>query len=253
MVTGSVVRVGDTVRRSTNRWSSAVHELLRHLESVGFDGAPRFLGIDESGREILTWVDGSPSRRPWPEVLLTDDGVRTVARLLRRFHDAVANFEPSDDAVWWTGPEKLRSGEVVLHGDLGPWNMLWRGDELVAFIDWDFAEPGLPLVDVAEAVCFLTPMADDDHALECGFDEVPDRRRRFSAFCDAYGVEYSEVLDAVDDYWTVDIERTSTLGAQGVHPWDTFYRRGLVDESIALLGWFRENRNRFESRQPPHA
>lgn len=247
MVTSSVVRVGDTVRRSTNRWSAAVHELLRHLDAVGFTGAPRFLGFDEAGREVLTWIEGEPSRRPWPDALLSDDGVRKVARLLRRYHDAVANFEPSDDAVWWTGPDKLRAGEVVLHGDLGPWNMLWRDDEVVAFIDWDFAEPGPPLVDVAEAVCFLTPMADDDHARGCGFDEVPDRRRRFSAFCDAYGdLDPSEVLDAVEAYWTVDIERTSTLGPQGVHPWDGFYRRGLVDESIALLGWFVDNRHRLE-------
>ena len=30
--------------------SPAVHALLRHLESVGFDGAPRLLGVDERGR-----------------------------------------------------------------------------------------------------------------------------------------------------------------------------------------------------------
>ena len=47
-----VVRVGDSVRRPLGSWSSAVHALLRHFELVGFDGAPRFLGIDDQGREI---------------------------------------------------------------------------------------------------------------------------------------------------------------------------------------------------------
>ena len=42
----TVTRVGDTVRRGTGPWTPAVHALLRHLEGVGFDGAPMVLGID---------------------------------------------------------------------------------------------------------------------------------------------------------------------------------------------------------------
>lgn len=44
-VTEGVVRVGDTVRRPVGSHSPLVHTLLRHLEEVGFPGAPRFLGI----------------------------------------------------------------------------------------------------------------------------------------------------------------------------------------------------------------
>ena len=54
----SVVRVGDTVRRGTGPWTPTVHALLRHLERVGFEGAPRVLGIDERGREVLSFVPG---------------------------------------------------------------------------------------------------------------------------------------------------------------------------------------------------
>ena len=43
----TVVRVGDTVRRPVGRWTPAVHSLLRHLEAVGFEGAPRVLGFDD--------------------------------------------------------------------------------------------------------------------------------------------------------------------------------------------------------------
>ena len=46
---GHVVRVGDTVRRPQRSWSAATHTLLRHLEAVGFEGAPRFLGADSQG------------------------------------------------------------------------------------------------------------------------------------------------------------------------------------------------------------
>ena len=50
--TSTVVRVGDTVRRNVGPWTPAVHALLRHLEYIGFTGAPRVLGLDERGREV---------------------------------------------------------------------------------------------------------------------------------------------------------------------------------------------------------
>jgi len=56
--TSVVVRVGDTVRRHTGRWTPAVHALLAHLTSVGFADAPTVQGIDDQGREI-------PSVRRW--------------------------------------------------------------------------------------------------------------------------------------------------------------------------------------------
>ena len=54
----SVVRIGDTVRRTPSEATPAVHDLLRHLEAKGFDGAPRALGFDEHGREVLSFIDG---------------------------------------------------------------------------------------------------------------------------------------------------------------------------------------------------
>jgi hypothetical protein len=41
-----VMRVGDTVRRPTHPWTPTIHELLRHLETVGFPYSPRVLGVD---------------------------------------------------------------------------------------------------------------------------------------------------------------------------------------------------------------
>ena len=72
-----IVRVGDTVRRPLHRNSEFVHALLRHFEAVGFDGAPRLLGIDEQGREILSYIDGrvfvGPEEVGDPVEILTDE------------------------------------------------------------------------------------------------------------------------------------------------------------------------------------
>jgi hypothetical protein len=53
-----VVRIGDTVRRQPGERAGFVHELLRHFEAQEWLGAPRFLGIDDDGREMLSYTDG---------------------------------------------------------------------------------------------------------------------------------------------------------------------------------------------------
>jgi hypothetical protein len=55
---GGSVLIDGQVHRSTGAWTSSVHALLRHLHSVGFDGAPSVVGFDQEGREVLTWVEG---------------------------------------------------------------------------------------------------------------------------------------------------------------------------------------------------
>jgi len=63
-VSTGVVRVGDTVRRPTGPWTGSVDALLRHLERVGFNGAPRALGRDEQGRQVIEYVPGQVNVPP---------------------------------------------------------------------------------------------------------------------------------------------------------------------------------------------
>ena len=35
-----------------------MRDVLLHLERVGFDAAPRWLGLDDKGRDILSWIEG---------------------------------------------------------------------------------------------------------------------------------------------------------------------------------------------------
>ena len=90
-VTAGVVRVGETVRRPAGPWTPAVHALLRHLEGVGFAGAPRALGFDDRGREVLSYVEGHAAW-PWDAFapLASDEGLRRVADLISAYHAAQA-------------------------------------------------------------------------------------------------------------------------------------------------------------------
>jgi hypothetical protein len=94
--TGGAVRVGDTVRRAAGPWTPAVHALLAHLAGRGFTTCPRPLGIDVSGREILTFLPGQTvgNARPWPRWAYAQDTLVQAARWLRGYHTAAADFVP---------------------------------------------------------------------------------------------------------------------------------------------------------------
>ena len=184
---GGSVLVDGQVHRSTGHWTASVHCLLRHLESVGFDGAPRIVGFDGTGREILTWVDGEAPGYPWPAWMQTDDALVELAVLLRSYHDAVAGFEPPIDASWraWLGSP---GGPIIRHGDLWPANVVFQSGRASALIDWDFAQPGTVLDDLASAAKHWVPLCSDDRALEDGWELPVDRRHRLEVLCDGYGL-----------------------------------------------------------------
>ena len=79
-VTEGVVRVGTTVRRPHQPQSLAVAGYLDHLERVGFDGSPRYLGRDSRGRDVLTYLDGDVPGDPPEPWAASDDLLASVGR-----------------------------------------------------------------------------------------------------------------------------------------------------------------------------
>lgn len=237
-----VVRVGDTVRRTVGPWTPGVHALLYHLERKGFNGSPRVLGIDQHGREILSYISGTAASRPWPRSLCEDTGIEAFAHLLRQYHRAVADFIPPNDTVWRTGNTRRSSDQIIRHGDLGPWNSIWREGVPVAFIDWDFAEPGDAIDDVAQACWYAIPLRGDDGAREAGFDPLPDYRSRLTVFCRAYGgVEPDEVLHALVGIQIADRSRLIDLGGRGHEPWASFLKRGDLEQLDSEIRWLAQH------------
>ncbi len=220
---GLVVRVGDTVHRPQTSRSTAVHILLQHLERVGFDGAPRYVGQDDMGREVLSYVEGrAAAKEPHEQWALTDGALASVARLLRRFHDAVRSFDPSGQQWSTDVPVRFRDG-LVSHNDVNLDNVVFRHDEAVALIDFDLASPGSAVWDVALAARLWVPLRADG--------DVPDGRRgrrehRLRLFVDAYGLPEPDrrrvVQAAVETHhWCYSIVRAGA--ARGVPGYVRFW------------------------------
>jgi aminoglycoside phosphotransferase (APT) family kinase protein len=182
----AVSRVGDTIRRPAGPWTSAIHALLRYLEDVGFDGAPRVLGIDDQGREVLTYVPGVEGHHARQAALHDDRTLVAVGRLIRRYHDAVSWFVPPPGAQWRFQADAPREG-IVCHNDLAPVNTIYRDGEPRAFIDWEYAAPAPPAWDLACAAWSYIPLYDDDWCQHYGYPTAL-RGPRLRLLCDAYGL-----------------------------------------------------------------
>lgn len=186
----AVVRVGDTVHREPGPWTPAVHALLKHLEHAGFSAAPRVQGFDERGREVLSFIHGEIRRQPGP--WMSDAMLTRVARLLRELHQATRGFVLPEGTSWlFSQPDVPGREQVVCHNDIAPRNTAFRGEEPVAFIDWDFASPAEPSWDLAHAAWESIPLADDERCRSLGWDPLPDRPARLRTIVDAYGLDAS--------------------------------------------------------------
>lgn len=184
LITGAV-RVGNTVRRPA---VPAADALLTYLETAGFTGAPRCLGRDAQGRSVLSWIDGW-CPEPGEQRLVSVAAVGAVGALLRRYHDAVAGYEPPAATPFPEGPRARSPGQIVCHGDIAPRNTVFRDGMPVAFIDWDGAWISDPLWDVGYAIWQFAPLQDDDAVLACGWPRVPDRMARAAALADGYRLD----------------------------------------------------------------
>jgi hypothetical protein len=185
---GLVTRVGATVRRPERLTTPATRALLEHLELAGFDGAPRHLGRDEQGREVLSFVEGEAPIEPYPDWALTDEALVSVAELLRRYHDAVASFDPSGH-VWPRAVPTEFHGDLLCHNDPNLDNVVFAGGRATALIDFDLAGPGAAVWDVACAVRFWAPLRDGRDVPELLRGRTLDRMTRFA---DAYGLPDGE-------------------------------------------------------------
>jgi hypothetical protein len=200
MTTG-LVRRGDRVLRPMGRWSASVHEYLRYLEAAGFGGAPRILGT-EGDREILSLLEGDvpldPSWQPGhgyclPPYARTEAALRGAAVLLRELHNTAAGFHPALVSYRFH-PHPPRSGEVVSHGDVGPWNTVYRKGVPAALIDWDGAQPVEPLVELASAAWAFVPLGPPEELAGAGFDPLPDLPHRLRLFVDAYDLSDRQMV-----------------------------------------------------------
>lgn len=178
-----VVRIGDTVRRVSGPWTPAVHALLHAYTAHGIAETPRARGLDEHGREVLSFLPGEVMAGLSPAELWGEELLREAGALLRRLHDASVPLVGAGLRWRQVGREPA---EVICHNDFAPYNLLIDGGHLSGVIDHDMAAPGPRVWDLAYLAYRLVPYAEDAP----GFDAAPGaRERRLELLIEAYGMD----------------------------------------------------------------
>ena len=126
----------------------AVRQLAVRLKAVhatpcprldGLIDAPQLLDSAPTGREaVLRLLQGIEKARALAHI---DQGVLSDAATMVR--DLAPSLDPFD-------------ADTIVHGDLTFENMLWDGSRLTALLDFEFARPGPPDLDLDVLLRFVT-------------------------------------------------------------------------------------------------
>jgi aminoglycoside phosphotransferase (APT) family kinase protein len=136
---------------------------------------------------VMERVDGPTLAEALVAGMPPDEAGALLAGLHDRLH-----------ALAWPG---AAPGEVLLHLDLHPLNVILRGAAPVV-IDWSNARPGPPGLDVAMTAVILAQVVVTDGMLEAvGIDESarPALARLLEVFADRVGTPYVDRLAAAEE------------------------------------------------------
>jgi hypothetical protein len=244
-VTEGLVRKGDTVRRPHGPESEPVARLLGELEGAGFPGAPRHLGTDGAGREVLTFEQGEVAARPWPVWVGDPERAASVARLVRRYDDAaerlgvpewsrsLARADPAGSP-----PSIAGAPTLVAHLDVTPDNVVFRDGAAAALIDFDLARPATRTEELANVLLWWAPWAPETDRNEAFAGADPFERGRL--IVDAYGLgeqDRARLVDVsrniADRSWFSMRHRAETLGGG----WARMWSGGVGDAILRRQEW----------------
>jgi len=261
-VTEGVVRVGDTVRRPPQPQSFAVAAYLDHLERAGFEGSPRYLGRDDAGRDVLTFIAGDVAGDP-PEPWAADEGLlASVGALVRRLHEASAGFLAGSGfaapagSVWGrdlvpaaTTPVREQEPELITHCDVTPQNVVVRDGHAVGLVDFDLAGPATRLLDVYNTAMHWVPLRDpaDVWVTWRGIaDGHAGQAARLRVLADGYGLDAAgreAIVDLGIRRAAITWQRMKAAAEHLGGGWARMWAEGVGDQIRRREAWLTAHRD----------
>ncbi|MEO3824725.1 aminoglycoside phosphotransferase family protein [Actinomadura sp. B10D3] len=204
------------------------------------------MGIDEQGREVLSFVPGEVPREPLPPEATGEDVLVALARLIRRLHDAAQGWTPPQGAVWATlpGTEAIplvdTDAELVSHRDYCPGNVVFRDGLPAALIDFDLARPTTRIYDIANALYWWAPLLHPTDRTPALVDaDIPHRA---AVFADAYQMTEQQRHDLMPlaERMVHRFHLTSRAAAEADPAFRRFWNQGVKDRMPRAEAWLAQ-------------
>ncbi len=253
---GSVVRVGDTVRRPSHSSSELVQAFLRHLREAGVERVPEPLGFDEDGREVLVYIPGEAAHPAFgpdgvmPSWAATDETLIEIAVLQRQLHDAAASFRVPSGVVWNQAAGNYfppsSKGSLLCHNDICVANVVFEQGAVVGLVDFDYLRPVDRLFDIAVAARHWVPLVPPTD-LNQGIQHV-DPIERFHVFCEAHELVAGArrtVIDFAIEFLELARLNVPYLAEQGVQGFIDLVEAGYDDHNRRAVDWLRLSARRL--------
>lgn len=161
----------------------------------------------EDGQEVYRYVDAEMVHpRRW-----SDDALFAMGAILARLHRTGAAFDPGEESEYrpWCLREIGSDHRIWCHGDIAPWNILTKDELPYVLVDWEYAGPLDPFVELAR-VCWLFVQLHDDDLQQLHDLPSPEKRaQQLRLICDGYGLEQEKRMALVDQIIEVIICETA--------------------------------------------
>lgn len=186
---GQVEKIENTVHRKV-KGHPMLHQYLLYLEKEGVVGVPRFLGIDEEGREILSYIPGKTMRKDYHDdhpIFQSTQTICDMARFMRKLHDVSTGFLSKALEGGWKDPYFSQpTYETICHSDAAMWNFVFVNDRVAGLFDFDSAHPGMRAWDLTLILCSSVFPQYEDYIPSKHLDNARQRRE---LFFEAYGMD----------------------------------------------------------------
>ena len=223
--TESVVKIGNHVHRTMNSNAPFIHKLLQHLEKSNFPFSPKFIGIDEQGREVLSFIKGAI---PLGEFFNNQQLIEAV-KILRQFHDVASQSD------------LCKKEETICHNDFSPWNIIFENNLPVGIIDFDDSAPGARIDDLAYFIWTF---------LELGNDKIEEKIQieKLVLICKEYDLAESEnIVDAIIKQQQRILRFREDVVKKEVDFEKKEFSKNKVQSIKADLEWIKTRRKKIEN------